>query len=385
MDNFETEIKLSSLGDIEDAQNHLKIIIQENPTNAVAWHWYINTLQKKESRVRALKYYQKFHPNSIWAKKALDKLQVDGEGLIQRKQDFEISVKNCPNCSKKNISYGIQCAWCCSPLVTDYQEMTSEDDTHTSVAKIEDHMHTMSSKVSETKAIYHGIVELILLLTFIVGFILIARIIISGFPDGGLLSVLLVGFSLIVVFKLLIDIGELLPWKRKSIRLDERTSKTQTRKRIPNSLLNSQRRINDTGNNNKKIRTDVILIACLAFIIVFSYFRSQSNIGSNSYKPNGNDAFSYAIGYADEQLGVSPSFGCNNTPEWYKVNVKDLGYATFHAKGSVVSADKYCIKEVRDFEVVVQYNNQSKRYEIIGIVDFSAPYKWSHDWKPGSQ
>ena len=101
MDNFETEIKLSSLGDIKDAQNNLKIIIQENPTNAVAWHWYINTLQKKESRVRALKYYQKFHPNSIWAKKALDILQVDGEGLIQSIQDSEISVKNCPNCSKK--------------------------------------------------------------------------------------------------------------------------------------------------------------------------------------------------------------------------------------------------------------------------------------------
>lgn len=68
-------IELYQVGEKEEANRILKAVLRVDPTNQIAWNWYIESLPGPEQRIQALEEYLLLNPNSRPALKALDSLK----------------------------------------------------------------------------------------------------------------------------------------------------------------------------------------------------------------------------------------------------------------------------------------------------------------------
>jgi hypothetical protein len=68
-------IELNRAGERDEANRILKTVLRQDPTNQVAWNWYIETLPGPEERIQAVEQYLLINPNSRQALKALDTLK----------------------------------------------------------------------------------------------------------------------------------------------------------------------------------------------------------------------------------------------------------------------------------------------------------------------
>jgi len=115
-------------------------------------------------------------------------------------------------------------------------------------------------------------------------------------------------------------------------------------------------------------------VLCLLSILSQCTTGLSEALGNLFYKPTADDAFSHAAGFAHRELAtyqpepfLNP--GCEDRPEWYKVNITDLGNATYRVVGRVVTGNIYCVKDESAFTATVQYYD--KQWNLIGGVAFS--------------
>lgn len=130
--------------------------------------------------------------------------------------------------------------------------------------------------------------------------------------------------------------------------------------------------------------TILSILACFGLTLIGSLagliFNGTSIFSIFAYKPNPDDAFSNAAGYAlSEMYAQNPSrYGCEETDnkravDWYKIKVSDLGNAKYQVIGAMKAIDEFCLYNTGYFAATVFYDSNTKDWDLSGKVNFSNP------------
>jgi len=155
--------------------------------------------------------------------------------------------------------------------------------------------------------------------------------------------------------------------------------------------------------------TILSILSCFGLTLVGSLagliFNGTSIFSIFAYKPNPDDAFSNAAGYAlSEMYAQNPSrYGCEETDnkravDWYEIKVSDLGNAKYQVIGAMKAIDEFCLYNTGYFAATVFYNSNTKDWDLSNKVYFSNPCMtlsyavtendfgicttWKYDWTP---
>ena len=145
----------------------------------------------------------------------------------------------------------------------------------------------------------------------------------------------------------------------------------------------------------------VTLIGVLAGLV----FNGTSIFSIFAYKPNPDDAFSNAAGYAlSEMYAQNPSrYGCEETENkkadyWYEIKVSDLGNGKYYVIGAMKAIDEFCLYNTGYFAATVFYDRESKDWKLADTIyisnkcmklshkattsDVTECTLWKYDWTP---
>ena len=120
-----------------------------------------------------------------------------------------------------------------------------------------------------------------------------------------------------------------------------------------------------------------------------------------AYKPNVDDAFSYAAGFALAKMYAHDplNYWCvenevQKAANWYKIQVSDLGNGRYYVIGAIKAIDQECWYNTGYFTATVHYDFDNQEWKLDGVVYISNPCMtvsqndsgectdWKPDWTP---
>lgn len=97
-------IQLARAGDKKAARQILLRLVQEQPTNEMAWIWLADTLPDEAQRIAALKQCLKLIPQSQMARKALQVLESAQKPAVTEEKPAEVQPTSAPSASQPAVS-----------------------------------------------------------------------------------------------------------------------------------------------------------------------------------------------------------------------------------------------------------------------------------------